>query len=210
MASTVLRRSPSTSRMRVEGQQEHHRGADARAAPSCQAPQAGRVTSRPRKGALEPPGALASCAVNAWEVKAPPGKPKPDKVGCGVASEAGRAGVLRPSFVPPTQIRAPRDCTRLRADLTRERTRHWQRLDEGLADSTGCSRYPDERPVRHRLGLLSQRAAVARPHLLALLPAHPGTAGTGRTGTKVVSAPRRRQGARWFLSRRYWGALGVR
>lgn len=41
-------------------------------------------------------------------------------------------GMLRPSFVPPAEIRVLRDYTRLRLDLTRERTRHWQRLEKLL------------------------------------------------------------------------------
>jgi hypothetical protein len=46
-------------------------------------------------------------------------------------------GLLRPSFVPPKEIRQLRDYTRLRTDLTRERTRHWARGGEaarGRAD----------------------------------------------------------------------------
>jgi transposase len=43
--------------------------------------------------------------------------------------------MLRPSFVPPAEIRRLRDYTRLRADLTRERTRHWSRLEKLLEDA---------------------------------------------------------------------------
>ena len=39
------------------------------------------------------------------------------------------------SFVPPAEIRQLRDYTRLRTDLTRERTRHWQRLEKLLEDA---------------------------------------------------------------------------
>ncbi len=53
---------------------------------------------------------------------------------CGWRSWAGW-GMLRPSFVPPTEIRQLRDYTRLRVDLTRERTRHWQRLEKLLEDA---------------------------------------------------------------------------
>jgi hypothetical protein len=38
--------------------------------------------------------------------------------------------MLRPWFVPPTQIRRLREDTRLRADLTADRTRHPQRLEQ--------------------------------------------------------------------------------
>jgi transposase len=44
-------------------------------------------------------------------------------------------GLLRPSFVPPAPIRALRDYTRLRVDLTRERSRYWQRLEKLLEDA---------------------------------------------------------------------------
>jgi len=43
--------------------------------------------------------------------------------------------MLRPGFVPPPEIRVLRDYTRLRTDLTRERTRHWQRLEKLLEDA---------------------------------------------------------------------------
>ena len=39
-------------------------------------------------------------------------------------------GMLRPSFVPPAEIRRLRDYTRLRCDLTQDRTRHVQRLEQ--------------------------------------------------------------------------------
>ncbi|MEO3876580.1 IS110 family transposase [Nonomuraea sp. B12E4] len=44
-------------------------------------------------------------------------------------------GLLRPSFVPPAEIRVLRGYTRLRTDLTRERTRYWSRLEKLLEDS---------------------------------------------------------------------------
>ena len=41
-------------------------------------------------------------------------------------------GLLRPSFVPPPQIRALRDLTRTRLQLTGDRTAGWQRLEKLL------------------------------------------------------------------------------
>jgi len=41
-------------------------------------------------------------------------------------------GLLRPSFVPPPEIRALRDLTRTRLQLARDRTREWQRLEKLL------------------------------------------------------------------------------
>ena len=48
-----------------------------------------------------------------------------DKLDCVWQAKLTERGMLRPSFVPPAEIRRLRDYTRLRADLTRERTRHW-------------------------------------------------------------------------------------
>ena len=41
-------------------------------------------------------------------------------------------GLLRPSFVPPPEIRALRDLTRTRLQLVRDRSREWQRLEKLL------------------------------------------------------------------------------
>jgi transposase len=43
--------------------------------------------------------------------------------------------MLRPSFVPPAEIRQLRDYTRLRLDLTRDRSRHAQRIEKLLEDA---------------------------------------------------------------------------
>jgi transposase len=69
--------------------------------------------------------------VNAREVKNVPGRPKTDLDAVWLAKLTEK-GMLRPSFVPPVPVRQLRDYTRLRIDLTRERTRHWQRLEKLL------------------------------------------------------------------------------
>lgn len=73
--------------------------------------------------------------VNARDVKNAPGRPKTDKLDSVWQAKLTERGMLRPSFVPPTEIRRLRDYTRLRVDLTRERTRYWQRLEKLLEDS---------------------------------------------------------------------------
>jgi transposase len=73
--------------------------------------------------------------VNAREVKNVPGRPKTDKIDSVWQAKLTEKGLLRPSFVPPAEIRVLRDYTRLRVDLTQERTRHWQRLEKLLEDS---------------------------------------------------------------------------
>jgi transposase len=73
--------------------------------------------------------------VNARDVKNLPGRPKTDKLDAVWLAKLTEKGLLRPSFVPPAPIRQLRDYTRLRVDLTRERTRHWQRLEKLLEDA---------------------------------------------------------------------------
>jgi len=73
--------------------------------------------------------------VNAREVKNVPGRPKTDKLDAVWLAKLTERGMLRPSFVPPAEIRQLRDYTRLRVDLTHERTRYWQRLEKLLEDA---------------------------------------------------------------------------
>ena len=73
--------------------------------------------------------------VNARDVKNAPGRPKTDKLDAVWQAKLTERGMLRPSFVPAAEIRRLRDYTRLRTDLTRERTRYWQRLEKLLEDS---------------------------------------------------------------------------
>jgi transposase len=73
--------------------------------------------------------------VNARDVKNVPGRPKTDKLDAVWLAKLTEKGMLRPSFVPPRPVRVLRDYTRLRVDLTRERTRFWQRLEKLLEDS---------------------------------------------------------------------------
>jgi transposase len=73
--------------------------------------------------------------VNARDVKNVPGRPKTDKLDAVWLAKLTEKGLLRPSFVPPAPIRALRDYTRLRIDLTRDRARHYQRLEKLLEDA---------------------------------------------------------------------------
>lgn len=72
--------------------------------------------------------------VNACDVKNVPGRPKTDKLDAVWLAKLTEKGMLRPSFVPPPPVRVLRDYSRLRSDLTRDRTRHWQRLEKLLED----------------------------------------------------------------------------
>jgi transposase len=73
--------------------------------------------------------------VKAHDVKQAPGRPKTGKLDAVWLAKLTERGMLRPSFVPPAEIRNLRDYTRLRTDLTRERTRYWQRLEKLLEDA---------------------------------------------------------------------------
>ena len=73
--------------------------------------------------------------VNAHDVKNVPGRPKTDKLDAVWLAKLGERGMLRPSFIPPPEIRVLRDYTRLRVDLVRDRTRHAQRLEKLLEDA---------------------------------------------------------------------------
>src|SRR6185312_4984202 len=73
--------------------------------------------------------------VNARDVQNVPGRPKTDKLDALWLAKLTEKGLLRPSFVPPAPIRELRDYTRLRIDLTRERSRYWQRLEKLLEDA---------------------------------------------------------------------------
>src|SRR6184192_1669619 len=73
--------------------------------------------------------------VKAHDVEQAPGRPKTDKLDAVWLAKLTERGMLRPSFVPPAEIRNLRDYTRLRTDLTRERTRYWSRLEKLLEDA---------------------------------------------------------------------------
>jgi transposase len=60
------------------------------------------------------------------------GRPKTDVLDAQWLARLTEMGLLRPSFVPPAEIRELRDYTRARAHLVRDRTREWQRLEKLL------------------------------------------------------------------------------
>lgn len=73
--------------------------------------------------------------VDARAVKQVPGRPKTDKLDAVWLAKLNERGMLRPCFVPPVAIRQLRDYTRLRRDLTEDRSRHKQRLEKLLEDA---------------------------------------------------------------------------
>jgi transposase len=73
--------------------------------------------------------------VNARDVKQVPGRPKTDKLDAVWLAKLNERGMLRPSFVPPAEVRELRDLTRMRRDLTVDRTRVKQRAEKVLEDA---------------------------------------------------------------------------
>ena len=70
--------------------------------------------------------------VNSSHARQPAGRPKTDRLDAQWIARLAEMGLLRPSFVPPAQIRALRDWTRTRLQLVQDRTAEWQRLEKLL------------------------------------------------------------------------------
>lgn len=73
--------------------------------------------------------------VNARDVKHLPGRPKTDKLDAIWLCKVAERQMIRPSFVPPPEIRRLRDMTRYRADLVAARTAEKQRAEKLLEDA---------------------------------------------------------------------------
>ncbi len=75
---------------------------------------------------------LAVALVNSSHARQLAGRPKTDRLDCQWLARLAEMGLLRPSFVPPAEIRALRDLARTRVQLVRDRTREWQRTEKLL------------------------------------------------------------------------------
>jgi len=73
--------------------------------------------------------------VNAKDVKHLPGRPKSDKLDSVWLCKVAERQMIRPSFVPPPEIRRLRDLTRYRVDLVAARTAEKQRAEKFLEDA---------------------------------------------------------------------------
>jgi transposase len=73
--------------------------------------------------------------VNAKDVKHLPGRPKTDKLDAVWLCKVAERQMIRPSFVPPPQIRRLRDVTRYRIDLVNARTAEKNRVEKLLEDA---------------------------------------------------------------------------
>ncbi len=73
--------------------------------------------------------------VNSSQARNLPGRPKTDRADAAWIARLAEMGLLRPSFVPPPEIRALRQYTRLLVHLTQDRTKYYQRLEKLLEDA---------------------------------------------------------------------------
>ena len=73
--------------------------------------------------------------VNAKDVKHLPGRPKTDKLDAVWLCKIAERQMIRPSFVPPPEIRVLRDLTRYRSDQVEVRTAEKQRVEKLLEDA---------------------------------------------------------------------------
>ena len=99
--------------------------------------------------------------VNARDVKHLPGRPKTDKLDAVWLAKVAERQMIRPSFVPPPQIRKLRDVTRYRADLVAARTAEKQRVEKLLEDAQLTE-------LRERIAMLGRPASTS----VARFPAH--------------------------------------
>jgi transposase len=73
--------------------------------------------------------------VNAHDVKHLPGRPKTDRIDAVWLCKLAERGMLRPSFVPPVEIRRLRDLTRYRVDLVIAQSSEKNRVEKLLEDA---------------------------------------------------------------------------
>lgn len=73
--------------------------------------------------------------VNAKDVKHLPGRPKTDVLDAVWLCKVAERQMVRPSFVPPVEIRQLRDLTRYRTDLVNARTAEKNRVEKLLEDA---------------------------------------------------------------------------
>jgi transposase len=73
--------------------------------------------------------------VNAKDVKHLPGRPKTDTLDAVWLCKVAERQMIRPSFVPPPEIRRLRDVTRYRIDLVATRSAEKQRVEKLLEDA---------------------------------------------------------------------------
>jgi transposase len=73
--------------------------------------------------------------VSAAQARQISGRPKTDRLDAMWLARLTEKGLLRPSFVPPAEIRVLRSYTRARTHLTQDRTRCFERMEKLLEDA---------------------------------------------------------------------------
>jgi transposase len=109
--------------------------------------------------------------VNPRDVKHLPGRPKTDRLDAVWLCKVAERQMLRPSFVPPPEIRRLRDVTRYRADLVAVRTAEKQRAEKLLeaAQIKLCVVATDIFGVSGRAMMAAMVAGERNPKVLAQL-----------------------------------------
>ena len=131
---------------------------------------------------------LAVQLVNARETRNVPGRPKSDKLDSVWQAKLTERGMLRPSFVPPAEIRQLRDYTRLRTDLVQERTRHWARLEKLLEDDL-LTELPDVSAVQGAWASLRPIVGLSQRSRLPGRGSHDAILIATETGHTVLNCP---------------------
>ena len=133
--------------------------------------------------------------VNAKDVKHLPGRPKTDRLDAVWLCKVAERQMLRPSFVPPGDIRRLRDLTRYRIDLVGVRTAEKNRVEKLLEDA--CLKLSvvasDIFGVSGRAMLAALIAGERDPKVLAELA-------RTRMRTKIRSWRKRSPGCGWAPS----------
>jgi transposase len=124
-----------------------------------------------------PAGSPRPCGVlvNAHDVRHLPGRPKTDKLDAVWPARLNERGMLRPSSVPPAEIRRSRDSTRLRADPTVDRSRHKRRLEQAAGGRPEQAFHGGHRPLWRR-GRAMLAALIAGQRDPRCWPGWPGAA----------------------------------
>jgi len=121
--------------------------------------------------------------VNSSRARQLAGRPKTDRLDAQWLARLTETGLLRPSFVPPAEIRALRDLTRTRLRLVRDRTREWQRLEKllegALVKLSSLARVKSARVILEALA-----GGERDPRVLAGLAA--GQVRAGRAGIEAA------------------------
>jgi transposase len=115
---------------------------------------------------------LAVHLVNSSHARQLAGRPKTDRLDAQWLARLAEMGLLRPSFVPPPEVRALRDLTRTRGQLVRDRSREWQRLEkllEGALVKLSCELSSLARVKTARLVLEALAGGERDPGALAAL-----------------------------------------